>query len=61
MTYTVEGTFTVNISLEVEASTPLEAIRLAKEELNDYHRLDVHGSGFNPEKDVSFKLSAFED
>lgn len=48
--YNVEGTIKFDISIDVMAESEEEAMKLAKEELEDYYHLDVEGANHDPNR-----------
>lgn len=54
----VEGTVTINVYLEVDATSETEAIRLAKNELISDYNLDVHGYNHDANDGFDIKLDA---
>lgn len=59
MDYEIEGTFKVSVKLDVHADNEEAAKELAKNQLKDYYRLDVHGAHHIPDE-VELDLEVFE-
>jgi len=56
----VEGTITIKVSFEVEATSEKEALKKADEIVRSDYNLDVFGYNHDPRTDIEIKLEAGE-
>lgn len=61
MKFTVEGSFSVDVSIEIEADNAESAIEAAKTHFKDSYHLDTYGYHHNPDQGVFFGLESFEE
>ena len=57
--YSVNGTITFEVDLDIKANSEEEAIELAKEQLLDFYSLNCHGADHDP-NEVKLDLDAIE-
>lgn len=60
MRYEVEGKFSVDVMVEVDADDEKSAELLAINVLNERYNLEVNGSYHNPKEDVKFDLTVYK-